>query len=64
MTMKNNGFWKGYWHGSLLDCRWKGGTRYSDHNECETEKTMSNSMKRALLVIDVQNDYIGGNLPI
>jgi len=32
--------------------------------EKEKEKTMSNSMRRALIVIDVQNDYIGGNLPI
>lgn len=32
--------------------------------EKEKETTMSNNTKRALLVIDVQNDYIGGNLPI
>ncbi|MFA7403426.1 MAG: isochorismatase family protein [Pelobacteraceae bacterium] len=30
----------------------------------EKEKDMSQSTQRALLVIDVQNDYIGGNLPI
>lgn len=34
------------------------------HQGNEKEKTMSNSVRRALIVIDVQNDYIGGNLPI
>jgi nicotinamidase-related amidase len=34
----------------------------SDYNE--KEKTMSQNIQRALIVIDVQNDYIGGNLPI
>ena len=32
--------------------------------EIKKEKTMSDNTKRALIVIDVQNDYIGGNLPI
>jgi diamine N-acetyltransferase len=30
----------------------------------ENEISISNSLRRALIVIDVQNDYVGGNLPI
>lgn len=30
----------------------------------EKEETMSDGIRRALVVIDVQNDYVGGNLPI
>ena len=30
----------------------------------EKERIMSNGKRRALIVIDVQNDYVGGNLPI
>jgi nicotinamidase-related amidase/RimJ/RimL family protein N-acetyltransferase len=30
----------------------------------EKERIMANGKRRALIVIDVQNDYVGGNLPI
>jgi nicotinamidase-related amidase/RimJ/RimL family protein N-acetyltransferase len=36
----------------------------SQNQVLEKEKAMTQGRQRALLVIDVQNDYIGGNLPI
>ena len=41
-----------------------GSGQFARSRKKEKEKTMAKSMRRALIVIDVQNDYINGNLPI
>ncbi len=53
-------------HGELVEFRSMeiGRREFRQSQRNEKGETMSDGIRRALVVIDVQNDYLGGNLPI